>query len=353
MDKMIGVLTGGGDAPGLNAYLRGISATAARLGVQVVGIRNGFDGLLRPERYGGKGLVDLADVLDRRDLFEPGSVLGSASSGFPSLSAEYARELASILRDRGLHALLMIGGEGTQAISRALHRVDFPVIGLPKTIDNDLPGAPGSIGFDSAVEFLADSMHGLRRHAGAHDRVVLLETMGRSTGWLALCSALAGDADGVLIPELPYRFAAVEKFVCSANGPLLLVVAEGAHERGTPAPPPKGLGGVSRVLADRLEATTGREIRAVVPSHLQRAAAPVASDRLLGLRLGSAAVECLLAGERGVLLYWDGSRVRSVPLSETSGVRSVPLDGDDLRTARSLGVFLGEHPLPGSGTVTV
>lgn len=351
MDKTIGVLTGGGDAPGLNAYLRGISATATRLGVRVLGLRNGFDGLLRPERHDGKGLVDLPDVLDRRDVFEPGSVLGAASSGFPSLSGEYARELVSMLRDRGLDALLMIGGEGTQAISRALHRADFPVIGLPKTIDNDLPGTPCSIGFDSAVEFLADSMRGLRRHAVSHGRVVLLETMGRNTGWLALCSALAGDADGVLIPEMPYRLAAVEEFVRSANSSLLLVVAEGAHERETPAPRAKGLGGVSRALADRLEAATGREVRAVVPSHLQRAASPVASDRLLGLRLGSAAVERLLVGERGVLLYWDGSRIRSAALAETSGVRSVPLDGDDLRTARSLGIFLGEHPLPVSGAV--
>lgn len=339
MGKVIGVLTGGGDAPGLNAYLRGIARASMSRGFEAVGIRNGLDGLIRPERYPEGGLVALDDVLSDRDLFDAGSRIGAASGGFPRLGKEYAKELAGMLQAAGLDALVCIGGEGTHRISSAISRAGFPVLGLPKTIDNDLPGSPGSVGFDSAVEFLADCLRSLRLHADAHSRVVLLETMGRNTGWLALTAALAGGADGVLIPEIPFDESALAASVSS--GARIVVVAEGAYPQGSAVPPAAGLGGVSRALAERLESSTGLPVRAVVPSHLQRSATPVASDRLLGLRLGAAAVDRIALGDTGVLLYWDGVRPRSVPLSETAGVRSVPLDSWDLATARSLGIFLG------------
>jgi len=340
MSKVVGVLTGGGDAPGLNAYLLGLTRAADACGVRAVGVRNGLDGLLRPERYPDGGLVVLTNVLSGRDLFEAGSRIGAASGGFPLLGKEYARELVSVLESAGLDALVCVGGEGTHRISLAISRAGFPVVGLPKTIDNDLPGSPTTIGFDSAVEFLAGSLRSLRSHADAHERVMLVETMGRNTGWLALTAAIAGGADAALIPEIPFDETALVAAV--AQGARIVVVAEGAYPKGSDIPSSSGLGGVSRALAERLENSTGLPVRSVVPAHLQRAADPVATDRLLGLRLGVAAIERVVSGDTGVLLYWDGVRPRSVPLSETAGVRTVPLDSWDLKTARSLGIFLGD-----------
>lgn len=344
MTYTLGILTGGGDAPGLNAYLHAVDRAGRRLGWKVVGIRNGFDGLLRPDRYPDGGVVELRTLLRPDDLIRSGTVLGAASSGFPALNTELARDLASMLRAAGLDVLLIAGGDGSQRIAAQLSRVGFPVIGLPKTIDNDLGGVTGAVGFDSALDFLVDAAVALRAHAEAHRRVLLLETMGRNSGFLALATALASGADAVLLPEFPYDPAALRLFVTSrfaaGAGSLLVVVAEGAHAMGTAAPGSEGLGGVSATVAAGLDGLEV-EVRSVVPAHIQRGTAPSVSDRLRALRLGAAAVTAAAAGRFGILLDWTPDGVVEVPFADRVAVRCLDPDAPDLRTARALGIFLG------------
>jgi 6-phosphofructokinase 1 len=340
----LGVITGGGDAPGLNAYLHAIDLAGRRRGWRVVGIRNGFDGLLRPDRHPGGGVVDLSSILRSGDETRSGTLLGAASSGFPALDPVMARDLAAMLRAAGIDALVVAGGDGTQRIAAMLARVGFPVIGLPKTIDNDLDGAPTSIGFDSAVAFLVDAAVALRHHADAHRRVVLLETMGRNSGHLALATALAAAADGALLPEIPYDPLALRVFVtdrlAAGASSVLLVVAEGAYQHGSEEPGTSGLGGVSSVVAAGL-GDLGVEVRTAVPAQLQRGAAVSAADRLLAARLGATAVDAVDAGEFGILLAWAGDTVTRVPLAAVGQVRRLSEASADVAAARALGLFLG------------
>lgn len=344
MQYTLGVITGGGDAPGLNAYLHAIDRAGRRRGWRVVGIRNGFDGLMRPDRHPDGGIVDLASVLRPGDETRSGTVIGAASSGFPALDVTLARELASMVRAAGIDALVIAGGDGTQRIAAMLARVGFPVVGLPKTIDNDLTGSPASIGFSSAVEFLSDAAVALRRHADAHRRIVLLETMGRNSGHLALATALASAADAVLLPEFPYDPAALRVFVAdrlaAGASSVLVIVAEGAYPHGSPEPGTSGLGGVSSVVAAGL-GDLGAEVRCSVPAQLQRGAEVSASDRLLAARLGAAAVDAADAGEFGVLLGWASNVVTRTPLAFVGRARCLAGGSPDVAAARSLGIFVG------------
>jgi 6-phosphofructokinase len=344
MRYTLGVITGGGDAPGLNAYLRAIDLAGRRRGWRVVGIRNGFDGLMRPECHPDGGVVDLATVLRPGDETCSGTVLGAASSGFPALDPVMARELASLVRSAGIDALVIAGGDGTQRIASMLARVGFPVVGLPKTIDNDLDGSSAAIGFGSAVEFLTDAAVALRRHADSHRRIVLLEAMGRNSGHLALATALAAAADAALLPEFPYDPVALRTFVvdrlAAGASSVLVVVAEGAYPHGSPEPGPSGLGGISSTVAAGLGGL-GVEVRCTVPAQLQRGAAVSAADRLLAARLGAAAVDAVDAGEFGVLLGWTGTAVTQVALASVGRVRLLTEGSADVVAARSLGIFLG------------
>jgi phosphofructokinase-like protein len=367
--RRIAVSTGGGDAPGLNAVLRAVTLAGLGKGWEVVGIRDGFNGLLFPDRYPGGGLLAMTREVVRGITHLGGTILGTTNRGNPLRypvpqpdgsvrETDLTGELIERFAAAGLDALITIGGDGSLAIGHVLAQKGLRVIGVPKTIDNDLDGTVVTFGFDTAVSFATECIDRLHTTAASHGRLIVVEVMGRYAGWIALHTGVAGSADAILRPEIPYDLAGVAAKIQLRQGQgrsfAIVVVAEGAKPRGgevTVRGPSAGqgagqaerLGGVGEKVAHELEALTGKETRVVVLGHLLRGGTPTASDRLLGLRFGAAAVRALAEGCAGIMVALDPPNVNYVPLGEaTHRMKSVPVDCDTMRTARDLGICFGD-----------
>jgi ATP-dependent phosphofructokinase / diphosphate-dependent phosphofructokinase len=361
----IGILTGGGDAPGLNAVIRAVVKTAVRDGAETISIENGFAGLIGPTHWRRLTLEDLPGILRRG-----GTILGTTNRhnplAYPSATGgviDYSRQCVETFRTLGLDALVVIGGDGTLAIAQAFHERGIPLVCVPKTIDNDIVETASTFGFDSAVSFATEAIDRLHTTAEAHHRVMVVEVMGRYTGWIALHAGVAGGADVVLIPEIPYDLDAVAHQVLERERLgarfSVVVVAEGATPAGGTvmlqqpgsASSAERLGGIGARLAAELEASTGKETRSVALGHLQRGGSPTSVDRLLATRFGVRAMELVLERNFGTMVALQPPRIMPVPLSSVSGrIRTVPLDCDLMRAARAIGVGFGDssqhHPTP-------
>ncbi|MBT9494546.1 MAG: ATP-dependent 6-phosphofructokinase [Paucibacter sp.] len=352
----IGILTGGGDCPGLNAVIRAVSlALITECGARVSGIRRGFLGLLEHQ------VLALDPGVVGGILAQGGTILGTHNRCdpfhyFAAGGADVSAELMAYVLELGLDGLVVIGGDGSMAIADKLSRIGLPVVGVPKTIDNDLCLTDRSFGFDSAVAIVAEALDRLETTARSHGRVMIAETMGRYAGWIALAGGIAGAADVILIPELPYSVEAVAE-VCRRReqqgaGHTLICIAEGAHPREAAmvvsqtladSPDPLRLGGVGAVLAHQLQTMVSSEVRQTLLGHVQRGGAPTAFDRILATQFGWAAAQLVKDRRFGRMVVLQGSEMRDVALAEVAGRnRLVPLDHPWLLAARSLGLSLGQ-----------
>jgi ATP-dependent phosphofructokinase / diphosphate-dependent phosphofructokinase len=358
--KTIGILTGGGDAPGLNAVIRAAVKTAVNeYGLRVVGIEDGFEGLLGATRTRELKPADVRGLLPRG-----GTILGTRNRGRFVVRQELKddgvsqeevyREALGNLSRLGIDALVVVGGEGTLGLAAEFDRLGLPVVGVPKTIDNDLAATELTFGFMTALDTATEALDRLHTTAESHDRVMILEVMGRHAGWIALHCGISGGADVILIPEIPFSIEKVARKVrdrdeCGAQFSII-VVAEGAREiegeeiyqdTGDPHGAAR-LGGIGHHLAHELGERTGKEVRCVVLGHLQRGGSPNAFDRMLATNFGSAAVRALMRGKRGVMVALQAANVRTVPLAEaTANVKTVPPESQLIRTARDVGVSFG------------
>lgn len=357
--------TGGGDAPGLNAVIRAVTLAGRNRGWDVVGIRDGFNGLLTPEHYPHGGLVELTRNAVRGIAHQGGTIIGTTNRGNPCaypvrrhdgswVEVDRTEELLSRFHQNQIDALVTVGGDGSMAIAQHLYEAGLPVVGVPKTIDNDLDKTSSTFGFDTAVDFASQCIDRLFSTATSHGRIIVVEVMGRYAGWIALHAGMASGAHAILIPEIPFSLEPVAQLVAhrERHGALfsIVCVAEGARPRGgklsiigKAVGQAERLGGIGADVADQLESMTGRETRAVILGHLLRGGAPTSRDRLLGLRFGAAAVRALEEGNTGVMVALDPPTVDYVPLAEVAGrQKTVPLDGDSIATARDMGICFGD-----------
>ena len=364
--RRIALSTGGGDAPGLNAVIRAATVAALNRGWDVVGIRDGFNGLLHPEQYPNGGIMRITRPMVRGILGQGGTILGTTNRGNPTrfpvqqadgswVEVDRTPELLQRFRDEGIDALVSIGGDGSLTIANHLHEAGMRVVGVPKTIDNDLESTNVTFGFDTAVSFATECIDRLFTTASSHGRVFVVEVMGRYAGWIALHAGMASGAHAILLPEVPYDIDLVADTIFGRDrlgSPFsIVVVAEGAapidgemsvvgQEVGGSA----RLGGIGAKVADQLAVLTGKETRVVVLGHLLRGGSPTSFDRLLGLRFGAAAIRALADGQRGVMVALDPPVVECVPLSAAiSRQKTVRLDSDTVHTARELGICFGDQ----------
>ncbi len=361
----IAVNTGGGDAPGLNAVIRAVTLSAARRGIEVWGIKYGYRGLLSGEEH---GLVRLDRDAVRGITHIGGTILGSANRDDPyrfpvekngeMVPTDVSADLVRTFKQKGFDALIAIGGDGSLKLAGKLLEAGLPrVIGVPKTIDNDIVGTDVSFGFETAVTTATDAIDKLHSTAQSHERVMVVEVMGRNAGWIALHSGISGTADAILIPEIPYSLEAVCEKIRSRERRgrhfSIVVVAEGALPLGG-APLYKQehgkfnehrqLGGVAERVATDIERMTGKETRSLVLGHLQRGGGPITSDRLLALRLGCGATHFAAEARHSGMIAIRNGDIQVVPLEEaTDGTRCVPLDHGILQTGRDLGISFGDE----------
>jgi 6-phosphofructokinase 1 len=355
--RRIGILTGGGDAPGLNAVIRAFVKTATRRhGWVVLGIEDSFNGLFQePRRLHTLDLKSCQGLLHRGGTF-----LGTTNRGdpfdfpFPDGSRrDVTAELVAGFVEAGLEGLVVIGGDGTQAIGlRLMEATGIPVVGVPKTIDNDLSATDLTFGFQSAVDVATDALDRLHTTAESHERVMFLEVMGRDAGHIALSAGIAGGADIILLPEIPYDPARIAEKVRARQslGRLfsIVVVAEGALPLGSPTDPAarrarlrKG-GGAAAIAMANLQGRLDAEMRSCVLGHLQRGGSPVAFDRVLATRFGVAAVDLVEQGRWGEMVRLRDGRVDGVPIADAIATyRLVDTEGELVRTARATGIEFG------------
>jgi phosphofructokinase-like protein len=365
--RRIAVSTGGGDAPGLNAVIRATTLAARNRGWDVIGIRDGFNGVMLPDDYpDGTGVVELTGTAVRGILHTGGTIIGTTNRGNPIhfpvqqpdgtwIEVDRTQDLLDRFAEHRIDALVTIGGDGSLAIANRLHEAGMRVIGVPKTIDNDLDKTVATFGFDTAVSFASECIDRLFSTATSHGRVIVVEVMGRYAGWIALHAGLASGAHAILIPEIAYELehvaATVVKRAQRGSKFSIVVVAEGAAPVGgavtvaaTSIGQAERLGGVGAKVAAELEQLTGRESRTVVLGHLLRGGSPTASDRLLGLRFGAAAVRALDEGHDGIMVALNPPTVDYVPLADaTHRQKNVALDCDTMLTARDLDVNFGDR----------
>jgi ATP-dependent phosphofructokinase / diphosphate-dependent phosphofructokinase len=365
--KRIAINTGGGDAPGLNAVIHAAVHAARNRGWEIHGILDGLDGLLYPENYPDGGVIRLTRPLVRNIAHLGGTILGTSNRGNPFklrvpqpdgsfTEADHSDAVVRRFRERRLDALISVGGDGSLSIARDLHKKGLRVIGVPKTIDNDLEATMTTFGFDSAVSFATECIDRLHFTAESHRRVMVVEVMGRNAGWIALHAGIAGRADAILIPEIPYDIAKVaahikHKTAGRSRQYSLVVVAEGAKPLGggvvlkeaATAGHVERLGGVGEIVAGQLRELTGKETRAVVLGHLLRGGQPTSLDRSLGLIFGAAAVRALVEGHDGVMVAVNPPRLEYVPLRvATAKLKLVAADDYGVMTARTLDVSFGD-----------
>jgi phosphofructokinase-like protein len=361
----IALSTGGGDAPGLNAVIRAATLAARNRGWDVVGIRDGFNGLMFPERYADGGVMELTRESVRGIVHQGGTILGTTNRGNPTRYPVQLPDGSWTEEDRtpfllerfaahGIDALITIGGDGSLTIANHLYEAGMRVIGVPKTIDNDLEMTTSTFGFDTAVGFASECIDRLFSTATSHGRVIVVEVMGRYAGWIALESGTASGAHVILIPEIPFDLQPVAATIAQREERgakfSIVVVAEGARPVGgafTVLSEEVGRqarrGGIGAKVAAELEQLTGKEARTVVLGHLLRGGSPTSFDRLLGLRFGAAAVRALEEGRDGVMVALNPPTVDYVPLAAaTSRQKLVPLTCDTMLTARDMGISFGD-----------
>lgn len=356
----IGLLNGGGDCPGLNAVTHGVVGSATQLGWEVIGFKDGFEGLLSPGNY--KVLkVEKTEGL----LKQGGTILGTSNRGhFASkvgvggvrkIPAEPMAEAFNTLNELGVEALICVGGDGTLTTALQFYDEGFPVVGVPKTIDNDLAATAMSFGFDSAIQVVADSLDRLHTTADSHSRVMVLEVMGRHAGWIALYGGIAGGASSILIPEIPFEHEKVAEAILrrERNGfhSSLVVVAEGATTRGgelvledAGSGGEVRLGGVGDLVTRRLGELTDKETRCTRLGHLQRGGSPTCLDRVLGMRFGVKAVKLIEEKRFGRMVSYQQYHVGSVTIEEA--VRKLNLvdpEGGIVQAAKAVGICFGDE----------
>ena len=359
--KRIGILTGGGDAPGLNAVIRAAVKTAIlQYGCEVFGVRNGYDGFVDEN-----GIIPLTLENVRGILPRGGTILGTANRGNPyarkvirdgkEVTIDVSDEIVKGIKRLKLDALLVLGGDGTLHIAHELYQKGVPVIGVPKTIDNDIGGTDITFGFDTALSIATEALDRLHTTAEAHHRVMVLELMGRDAGFITLHSGMAGGADVILIPEIPFKYEAVATTVRARvqHGTLFSIVAvsEGAKPAGGAQIYSRGgdevhvprLGGISHVVGEYLE-DQGYETRVTVLGHLQRGGTPTAFDRWLATRYGAAAVRVAAHGRFDRMVALRSAKIIDIPLSEALAVpKRVEVEGDSVLTARGIGISFGDE----------
>ncbi|WAS93466.1 6-phosphofructokinase [Nannocystis punicea] len=360
--RKLAIATGGGDCPGLNAVIRAVVLRAHAAGIEVLGVEDGLNGLLEGTGATVRALtpIEVAPILGRG-----GTILGTTNRCSPfawrdpgGLPRDRGDELLARAQALGIDLLINVGGDGSQAISLELARRGMAVIGVPKTIDNDLDATVETFGFGTAVQVVTDALDRLRTTAESHDRTMILEVMGRHAGWIALHSGIAGGADVVLIPELPYAPAHVardlQRTLASGRHFALVVVAEGCACVGgevTQRPVASGrlgpstiLGGAGQRVAEEIAAIVPElELRVTALGHIQRGGTPTAYDRLLASRLGVEAVEAALRGERCVLVSSQPPDIKTVPLElAVKKMRAVDPHGQLVAHARGLGISFGD-----------
>jgi 6-phosphofructokinase 1 len=354
----IAILTGGGDAPGLNAVIRAVVKAAANCNCETIGLEDSFDGLIEPDRWRKLTPRDVTGILRIG-----GTILGTTNRGNPFAypvetsggTRDYSARCVEMFHQLRLDALVVIGGDGTLSIAHEFHLRGLPLVGVPKTIDNDIVETTITFGFDSAVSFATDAIDRLHTTAQSHHRVMVVEVMGRYAGWIALYAGVAGGADVILIPEIPFDLEKVaerikerERFGARFS---IVVVAEGAKAVGGQltimkegdAATAERLGGIGARVAEQLEALTEKESRYVVLGHLQRGGAPTSYDRMLATRFGARAMELVMEGQFGHMVGYHPPDIVAVPLEKIVGrTRNVPPDSDVVRTARAMGISLGD-----------
>jgi 6-phosphofructokinase 1 len=354
----IGVLTSGGDCPGLNAVLRGVVLAAERLGWEVIGFRDGFEGLLPPSNY---------IILDRQTtdgiMALGGTIIGTTNRGHfvakvgpgdrAVVPADVIEKSRAVLKELGVTALIIVGGDGSMTTALQLQENGINCIGVPKTIDNDLEATAMTFGFDSAVATVMDALDRLHTTATSHKRVMVVEVMGRHAGWIALHGGIAGGADIILIPEIPFDYdkiaATIRKRDAEGHLSSLVVVAEGARAKNGQQVKREmeagefRLGGIGDIVAREIAARTGKETRSCVLGHLQRGGAPTTLDRILGTRFGVKAVQLINEQAFGSMVSYQNYQVRHVPIADAvNRLRLVPPDGEMVRTARDVEISFGD-----------
>ena len=356
----VGILTGGGDCPALNAVIRAVVKTSVGFGWEVLGIEEGFNGLVqyktRPMTAANvSGILHLG-----------GTILGTTNSANPfcypilgeggcMVECDISGTVVENFRRLGLEALIVIGGDGTLNIAEKFYQKGIPLVGVPKTIDNDIEGTVTTFGFDTAVNTARDALDKLHTTAESHRRVIVVEVMGRHAGWIAVHSGIAGGADIILIPEIPYDIEKVAHSIMARERLgkhfSIVVVAEGAfpqggeltHAEAKPLGRERRLGGVGERVASAITELTGKETRLVVLGHLQRGGQPTTFDRVLGTRFGAAAARLVRKGAFGRMVALVPPDVESVPIREAIGrMKTVPVDNDIIESAREIGIGFGD-----------
>jgi 6-phosphofructokinase 1 len=360
--RHIGVVTAGGDCPGMNAALRAIVKSAVhRHGLQVTGFLDGFAGLLADQAR-PLGIDDVSGI-----LIQGGTILGTSNRDDPfhvpvqgptaRTHVDRSDAVLATLSRRGIDALVVIGGDGSLTIAQRLGKKGVPIVGIPKTIDNDVSGTDRSLGFDSALSIATEAVDRLHSTAASHHRIMVLELMGRNAGWIALEAGIAGGGDVILIPEIPFRYEAVAEGILNrvkrGRRFSIVVVAEGAkrpsggtvvRELIEDSPDPVRLGGIGAVIAHSLGALVPFEVRYVVLGHIQRGGAPTPFDRILATRFGVAALQALIDGDQGAMVALSGNRIERVPiLDAVSKRKNVDPVGERVTIARSIGTVFGDE----------
>lgn len=376
----IAISTGGGDAPGLNAVIRAVVLSAHQRGWETFGVRRGYDGFFPPGERARKehrtagaapdepdeGLIPLGPREVRGITHLGGTILGTTNYGNPFqwprvlpdgsvVEEDRSDELIASIRAHGFGAVVAIGGDGSLGIANRLFEKGVPVVGVPKTIDNDVTGTESTFGFDTAVSTATDALDKIHTTAESHDRVFVVELMGRYSGWIALHSGLSGSADVILIPEIPYDIEKVCEKIMERERRgrrfSIVVAAEGARPLGGQIKVRQAagrgraerLGGIGEEVARGIAERTGKETRSLVLGHLQRGGSPTTFDRLLALRFGSGAVRAIAAQDFGSCVVYTPPKVTRVPLAQIIGKpKLVPLDSGIILTARNLGISLGD-----------
>jgi phosphofructokinase-like protein len=355
------VNTGGGDAPGLNAVIRAVTLSAIRRGWKVTGIRRGYHGLLADDK---DGLVELTRDRVRGIAHQGGTILGTVNKGHPfeflvtrdgkTVTTDISDDIVRRFHELKADALIAIGGDGGLRIASRFGKKGMPIVGVPKTIDNDLSCTQATFGFDTAVTVATEAIDRVHTTAESHERIMVVEVMGRYAGWIAMHAGVAGNAHVILMPEIPYDIDKVVEHIKARYGfgrrYCIVVVAEGAKPKdgemstiGTELGREVRLGGIAEKIGNYLGVRTGFEVRSLVLGHIQRGGSPTHRDRLLALRFGAAAVRMVEQGKFGHVVAYHPPHMVPVLIEDAIRVmKTVPLDSDTVQTARDLGICLGD-----------
>jgi ATP-dependent phosphofructokinase / diphosphate-dependent phosphofructokinase len=360
-NKSIAMLSGGGDCPGTNAVIRAVAKKAMiQFGMNVIGIEDGYEGLIT-RQWRKLNYSDVSGILTLG-----GTILGTSNKADPfrygvekGKKLEYrdlSKTVIANIKRLGVECLVCIGGDGTLFVSNRFHKLGVPIVAVPKTIDNDLRGTDVTFGFDTAVSIATEAIDRVHTTAQSHHRVMIVEVMGRTAGWIALYSGVAGGGDIILIPEIPYKIESIVRKVTDRNKMgkkfSIIVISEGAKPKGGDvvirqivknSPEQVRLGGISFMLGKQIEDATGVETRQVILGHLQRGGTPTPADRVLATRLGTKAMELVEAGQYGYMAAVKGNDITAVPIEEAAkGPRNVPVEHPLIISARAVGTCFGD-----------